>query len=62
MTSADRVTHRRAGPERTTDRPGTRRRIPDTTPETSAKAICAACPVVAECLMHALDHRETRGI
>ncbi|MUH52157.1 MAG: WhiB family transcriptional regulator, partial [Actinobacteria bacterium] len=23
--------------------------------------MCPICPVVAECLAHALDHRETRG-
>lgn len=28
----------------------------------AAKAICAACPVRAECLDHALAHRERHGI
>ena len=27
-----------------------------------AKAICAGCPVVDECLSHAIAHRETRGV
>ena len=27
-----------------------------------AKAVCAACPVRAECLEHALVNRETRGV
>lgn len=30
--------------------------------EAAAKAICAACPVVIECLQHALSVREPYGI
>lgn len=29
---------------------------------TAAKAICATCPVVDECLQWALDHDETYGV
>ena len=28
----------------------------------AAKAVCARCPVRAECLNHALEHNELRGI
>jgi WhiB family redox-sensing transcriptional regulator len=31
-------------------------------PATAAKAICARCPVVDECLDYAIVKRETRGI
>lgn len=30
--------------------------------QSEAKQICAACPVRAECLQHALDHNETVGV